>query len=137
MNPNNFGVVVGRMARDAQLLATNSDGSKRYSLTVAVENNFRNRSGERTAEFVSVEKFVGAGKSEGIIPQLRKGDEVSVAFTVRNNNYVDSTGKQVYGIKLECIDMPSLRGKYYPKDGSAATEPAAEPATEPVTEPAV
>lgn len=136
MNPNNHGVLVGRMARDAQLLATNSDGSKRYSLTIAVENNFRNRAGERTAEFVSVEKFVGAGKSEGIIPQLRKGDEVSVAFTVRNNNYVDAQGKQVYGIKLECVDMPSLRGKYYPKDG-AATEPAAEPATEPTVEPAV
>lgn len=131
MNPNNFGVVVGRMARDAQLLATNSDGSKRYSLTVAVENNFKNRAGERTAEFISVEKFVGAGKSEGIIPQLKKGDEVSIAFTVRNNNYVDSaTGKQVYGIKLECVDMPSLRGKYYPKDG-AATEPATEPAADP------
>ena len=136
MNPNNHGVLVGRMARDAQLLATNADGSKRYSLTVAVENNFKNRAGERTAEFISVEKFVGAGKSEGIIPQLKKGDEVSVAFTVRNNNYVDAQGKQVYGIKLECVDMPSLRGKYYPKDG-AATEPAAEPADAAEVEPAV
>lgn len=125
MNPNNIGLVVGRMARDAQLLATNADGSKRYSLTVAVENNYKNRAGERTAEFVSVEKFVGAGKSEGIIPQLKKGDEVSVAFTVKNNNYVDTAGKQVYGIKLECVDMPSLRGKYYPKDGAAAENTAA------------
>ena len=57
MNIRNFGVAEGRMVRDAKVLP-NSDGSKKAFVTLAVQENYKDKNGSRPTYYVSLEGFI-------------------------------------------------------------------------------
>ena len=109
-NLNNFGVVNGRLARDPEVFQ-NSDGSTKFRIVVACQKNYKGKDGQYGADFVTITKFVGAGQSAGILPQLAKGDGVAVEYTVTNNNYTDKDGVAHYEETKDMVGYPQLRYK--------------------------
>lgn len=96
INTANFGIALGRLTKDP-VLFDNKDGSKKVMITVACQDNFKNKAGERQTQFVQLEGFI-SNKSQGlgVYEYMHKGDLVQVAYGVRTNNYTDKSGNPVY-----------------------------------------
>ena len=105
MNLKNFGVLEGRLTAEP-FVAENKDGSKKVKFTVAVQNNYKNREGERDTQFVPVEAFIPAGRDFAKTPYnyVHKGSLVGVGYEVRSNVY-EKAGEKVYGIVLNITDI--------------------------------
>ena len=86
-NLDNYGTVTGRLVVKKEFI--NRDGSRRIIITVAAQDAHRNRSGEKGTQFIPLTAFVPAGRSKTIFDNIHKGDKVSVAYSLRNNNYTD------------------------------------------------
>ena len=108
-NLDNYGITSGRLVSDPQIY-DNADGSKKVRITVAATNNYRNRDGSRTSQFLPLEDFIPARrarKGNGVYDLMHQGDKVTVQYTVKNNNYTKENGEQVYDIVLH-IDSVRL-----------------------------
>lgn len=108
-NIDNYGITSGRLVSDPQVY-DNADGSKKIRITVAAANNYKNRDGSRTSQFLPLEDFIPARrarKGNGVYDLMHQGDKVTVQYTIRNNNYTRDNGEQVYNIVLH-IDSVRL-----------------------------
>lgn len=96
-NLNNFGKVCGRLTKDPVIL-NNKDGSRKALFTIAVQDNFKSKDGTRHTQFVQLETFIAANRTNnGALDYMHKGDLVAVGFSVRSNVYTDNaSGKTVY-----------------------------------------
>lgn len=103
-NLENYGIISGRLVSDPQIYE-NADGSRKIRITLAASNNYRNKDGSRSAQFIPLEAFIIANKAKkdnGVFDLMHIGDKITVSYTVKNNNYTDrSTGKPVYGLVLQ------------------------------------
>ena len=59
LNPKNFGIAIGRLTRDITRF-TNSDGSQKLMIHLAVDNNFLSRDKQRHSQFLD---FEASGKA--------------------------------------------------------------------------
>ena len=105
MNPSNNGTLIGRLASDPKFFA-NADGSRRLLATIAVDDNFKNRAGERHTQFVQVESYLPADKTLGW-GNTGKGDLVAVPFKVDTTPYTDSAGETHYPVRLVAEGAPT------------------------------
>lgn len=94
MNMNNFAVLRGRLVADTTVFA-NKDGSSKVKFTVAVEDNYKGKDGKRGSQMIAVEAYT-KDYTKSPFSMIHKGDKVSLECSLRNNNYVDKDGKQVY-----------------------------------------
>lgn len=99
MNLNNTCFATGRLTTDVTF-NENSDGSKKLRFTLAVEDNYSGRDGQKGQQFLPFEKYIGAGKSAGIFGTFQKGEMVTVGYHVENNNYTDKNGVAQYKLVL-------------------------------------
>lgn len=107
LNMRNHGQVIGRLTRDPQVFP-NKDGSRKVMLTVAAQDNFKNRNGERNAQYLPLEAFVAAkNDTNGVYDLLHKGDLVAIQYTVKTPSYTDGNGQTQYKTALvpENVDM--------------------------------
>ena len=81
-------------------------------LTVASENNYRNSHGERDSQFIPLEAFISANTPASVYNLIRKGDLVSCEICIRNNNYRDKSGEQVYGLSLQIDTIKIMEPKH-------------------------
>lgn len=127
MNIRNFGVAEGRLTRDPYIVE-NTDGSKKVMLTVAAQNDFKNRDGKRDSQFISLEGFIPAGKDTGVYTLLHKGDMVGLGYTVRTNNYTDKKGETVYSqvLFIQTVDLRETKAAAAAHAAGSAAAPAAE-----------
>ena len=103
MNMNNYGITTGRLTRDPAIYA-NSDGSHKVKMTIAAQNNYRNKTtGERAAQFLPLECYVPADGTMNVFDYMHKGDKVTIQYTVKNTQYKDNQDKDIYGVIL-CIE---------------------------------
>ena len=96
-NLTNFGLVEGRLTRDVTVFS-NSDGSRKVLLTLAVKDPWAGKDGARNAQFVNLQGFVSAEKAEkGLGPYafMHKGDLVCFEYSVRSLQY-ERDGRMVY-----------------------------------------
>lgn len=127
MNIRNFGVAEGRLTRDPYIVE-NRDGSKKVMLTVAAQNDFKNKDGKRDSAFISLEGFIPAGKDTGVYTLLHKGDMVGLGYTVRTNNYTDKNGEMVYSqvLFIQTVDLRETKAAAAAHAAGSAAAPAAE-----------
>lgn len=102
MNLSNFGVVTGRLVKDP-VTYTNSDGSRKTKITIATQNNYRNReTGEKEAQFLPLEYFTPSDHEDlSVFGYMYKGDKVTIQYTLKNVQYTDSDNRKVYSLVLQ------------------------------------
>ena len=106
-NLNNYGVATGRLTSDP-FVYQNTDGSQKVRITLAANDNYKNADGKRSTQFLPFEAFIPAERNLGVFSMIHSGDKISVAYTVKNNNYRDkNTNEMIYGIILQ-IEKISL-----------------------------
>lgn len=106
-NLNNYGVATGRLTADP-FVYQNADGSQKVRITLATNDNYKNADGKRSTQFLPFEAFIPAERNLGVFSMIHSGDKISVAYTVKNNNYRDkTTNEMIYGIVLQ-IEKISL-----------------------------
>lgn len=106
-NLNNYGVATGRLTADP-FVYQNADGSQKVRITLATNDNYKNADGKRSTQFLPFEAFIPAERNLGVFGMIHSGDKISVAYTVKNNNYRDkTTNEMIYGIVLQ-IEKISL-----------------------------
>lgn len=106
-NLNNYGVATGRLTADP-FVYQNADGSQKVRITLATNDNYKNADGKRSTQFLPFEAFIPAERNLGVFSMIHSGDKISVAYTVKNNNYRDkNTNEMIYGIVLQ-IEKISL-----------------------------
>ncbi len=106
-NLNNYGVATGRLTADP-FVYHNTDGSQKVRITLATNDNYKNADGKRSTQFLPFEAFIPAERNLGVFDMIHTGDKISVAYTVKNNNYRDkTTNEMIYGIILQ-IEKISL-----------------------------
>ena len=98
-NIDNSGVLTGRLTDEIKEFV-NRDGSRSLRFTIAVQDAYRGRNGAKNSQFIPVEAFLPANRGIGIYAHVHKGDKVSVAYSLRNNNYTDRNGVIHYGITV-------------------------------------
>lgn len=102
MNLNNYGMLTGRLAKDP-LVFDNKDGSRKVKLTLAVQNNYRNKdTGEHEAQFIPLEAFIPSGKTGlGAYDYMHKGDKITVQYAVKVTHYTDVSSADIYAVVLQ------------------------------------
>lgn len=131
MNNKNFGIATGRLTADPKIFE-NADGSKKVRATIAVQNNYRDKTGARGTTFIPVEAFVGKDAGQTVYDLLAKGMLVAVDYEVRNNNWTDKDEVQHYDVILQANSVSILETKAV-TDARKKKAAAAE-AEEPVEE---
>lgn len=129
MNMNNFAVLRGRLTADPAVFA-NKDGSSKVKFTIAAENNYKNKDGKREAQMIPVEAFT-KDFAKSPFASIHKGDKVSLECSLRNNNYTDKDGKQVYStiVFVESIQFEESKSVTEARAAENAAKAAAEAAT--------
>lgn len=85
--------LVGRICRTPEIKEIGND-NKVASFTVAVDRKFKNKNGEKEADFISVVFF---GKAARIIEQyFHKGDGIGIGGRLQVRSYENKEGKKVY-----------------------------------------
>lgn len=104
-NPLNYGSLIGRLASDPKTF-DNADGSKRLLATLAVDDNFKNRAGERQTQFIQVEAFLPAGATLGW-DRTGKGDLLAIQYRVDTRPFTDANGEVHYPVRLVVEGTPN------------------------------
>lgn len=125
INMQNFGQVTGRLARDPNIII-NRDGSRRVFLTIVAEDGYTDRNGNRGSQFVPCEAYIPASRGDGVYSLLESGAAVSVAYSVRNNNYRMASGEMHYGIILQIERIHLMETKEAAELRRARREAAAD-----------
>ena len=97
MNALNHGTATGRISKPLAIFA-NKDGSRSVFVTLAVTNNWKDKAtGEYKAQFVTFKAFVAASKTDlGVYANLEKGDKISISYSLRQNNFMQTDGTMKY-----------------------------------------
>ena len=112
----NKAVIVGRLVRDPDVRAL-SDGKTVSKFTVAVDRRFKNKNGEKEADFIPVVVF---GKpAEFVAEYVKKGNMVSVAGRITTGSYDNKEGKKVYTTEITADEVNSIGNK---KDNQAEAD---------------
>lgn len=104
----NKAVIVGRLVRDPDVRALN-DGKTVSKFTVAVDRRFKNKNGEKEADFIPVVVF---GKpAEFVAEYIKKGAMVSVSGRITTGSYDNKEGKKVYTTEITADEVNSIGSK--------------------------
>ena len=84
-NIRNYGMVTGRLVRDPKV-CINRDRSRKILFTVAALDNYKDKDGHRSSQFISLEAFVsGSQEDNGVYGYLNHGDLVTCAYSVQRD----------------------------------------------------
>jgi len=86
--------IIGRLVRDADLKFAQGSGTAVCKFTVAVDRDFKNKAGEKEADFLNCIIFNKA--AESLSPYLVKGKLVGITGRVQTGNYTNKDGVKVY-----------------------------------------
>lgn len=141
MNIRNYGISEGRVSK-APVTFRNQDGSVKVMLTVAVQDNYAGKDGNKGTQFINFEGFVrkdkvkvdANGKEQlGVYDYIHKGDLIGIQYEVRTNNYKDKDGKDVYGqvLAIQQIDLKESKNVTDARQAKAAETDTDEAAPAP------
>ena len=100
------------LASSVRLDYVNGRDGKVAKGTMTVISNARRGSGEERAEEATVIQWTLWGKqAENAAEYLGKGSHVNVVGRLRNNNYTDAEGREVYGMSFTCEELDYLDSK--------------------------
>ena len=85
--------LLGRLVRDPEI-RTGKDDFVVASYTLAVDRPWKNKDGERDADFIRCQAFGGA--AEFAETYLSKGDPILIKGRIQTGSYKDKDGETVY-----------------------------------------
>lgn len=101
-------ILIGRLVKNPEVKITQS-GIAVCSFTVAVDRNFKNKSGEREADFLSC---VAWKKQAELLEQyFQKGSKIGIVGNVQTRNYEDNNGKKVYVTEVVVDEIEFVESK--------------------------
>lgn len=110
----NKAILVARLVRDPEVKALNN-GTTVAKFTVAVDRRFKNKEGNKEADFIPVVTF---GKTaEFVAEYIKKGNMVSICGRITTGSY-EKEGRKVYTTEITADEVNSIGSK---KDNQADT----------------
>lgn len=101
-------VFMGRLTRDPEIRFGGVNNTCVAKFGLAVDRRFK-REGEPTADFFNVTAFGRLG--EFCEKYLKKGTKVVMEGEIRNDNYTDKEGRQVYGFTFVASSIEFAESK--------------------------
>ena len=86
-------VLTGRITRNLELKQTNNNNSS-LNITLAVERNFKDQSGQKQTDFISCKAF--GKRAETIAQHCQKGDLIGITGSIQTGSYQKQDGSTVY-----------------------------------------
>lgn len=86
--------LIGRLTRDCDLKFAQGSGTAVCKFTVAVDRDFKNKDGQKEADFLNCIIFNKA--AESLSPYLTKGKSVGISGRVQTGNYTNKEGVKIY-----------------------------------------
>ena len=86
-------VLTGRITRNLELKQTNNNNSS-LNITLAVERNFKDHSGQKQTDFISCKAF--GKRAETIAQYCQKGDLIGITGSIQTGSYQKQDGSTVY-----------------------------------------
>lgn len=109
-------VLTGRITRNLELKQTNNNNSS-LNITLAVERNFKDQSGQKQTDFISCKTF--GKRAETIAQYCQKGDLIGITGSIQTGSYQKQDGSTVYTTDV-MVDGLSLFPK--PKQDNQANQ---------------
>lgn len=99
--------LIGRLVADPELRVTQSTGKSVCSFKLAVDRRFKNKAGEKEADFLPV--IVWGPQADACAKYLRKGSQVAVSGSIQTRSYeaADKTRRYVTEIIAEEVQFLS------------------------------
>lgn len=101
-------VLVGRMARDAELRYTPSNQAV-ATFTLAVNRNFKNQAGEREADFINI--VIWRQAAENLANWAKKGTLLGITGRIQTRNYENQQGQRVYVTEIVADNFMLLESR--------------------------
>lgn len=109
-------VLTGRITRNLELKQTNNNNLS-LNITLAVERNFKDQSGQKQTDFISCKAF--GKRAETIAQYCQKGDLIGITGSIQTGSYKKQDGTTVYTTDV-MVDGLSLFPK--PKQDNQANQ---------------
>ena len=111
----NRAVLTGRLTRDVDLKYTQS-GTAVASFSLAVDRAFKNKQGEREADFINV--VMWRKQAENFANFAHKGSLVGIDGRIQTRNYENNQGQRVYVTEVVADNFSLLESR---KDNQGQT----------------
>lgn len=98
----------GRLTKDPELKYL-GNGTPVSTFTLAVNRTFKNKDGEREADFISV--VVWRKQAENVANYVGKGSQVAVSGRLQTRNYENKEGQRVYITEVVAEEVHFLDSK--------------------------
>lgn len=109
----NLIAVEGRLVADPEMRYT-PDGTPVANFRIAVDRSFKNKAGEREADFFNVVAWRGLG--EAIANHVTKGRLISIVGRLQSRNYETQEGGKRTAVEIVASEFHFLDSK---RDGNA------------------
>ena len=103
---------MGRLVRDPDL-RTSQTGTTVASFTLAIDRRFKDKNGEKKADFIQFVAFKGTADFIG--KYTTKGTKLVVCGAIQTRTYDDKDGKKVYVTEVVCDDVEFAESKRMPE----------------------
>jgi single-strand DNA-binding protein len=84
------------------------EGQIAKATLTAISNNRRGSGDERAEESTAIQWTLWGKQAENAAEYLGKGSHVNIVGRLRNNNYQDAEGEDVYGLGFTCEEIDYL-----------------------------
>ena len=101
-------ILVGRLTKDPEYRQTQSGVSK-ATFTLAVNRTFKNKNGEREADFINVVVF--RQQAENVSKYLSKGSLAGVDGRIQSRNYENNEGRRVFVTEVVADNVQFMDSK--------------------------
>jgi single-strand DNA-binding protein len=114
-------ILVGRLTRDPELRFAAGTGTAVSTFTLAVDRTFKNKDGQREADFINV--VVWNKLAENVANNLSKGRLAAISGRIQTRSYEGNDGQKRYVTEVVADDVQFLDRK--DTTGAPANRPAA------------
>lgn len=111
---------VGRITKDTEIKTT-SNNSKLCQFTVAIDRKFKDKDGNRQADFINC--LAWGKNAEFIGKYFNKGSRIGIVGSIQTRSYADKDGKTVYVTEVVVDEAEFVESA---SNGEAKTEAKAE-----------
>lgn len=110
-------VLVGRLTKDVNLRSTQS-GTMVGTFTLAVDRDYKDKSGKRQADFIScvIWNSHDSKKAENLAAYAHKGSLIGIKGSIQTRNYDDKDGKRVYVTEVKVDNFSLLESRQAAND---------------------
>lgn len=116
-------ILIGRITKDTEIKQT-SNNSKLCSFTIAVDRRFKDKDGNKQADFINC--LAWGKNAEFIDKYFNKGSRIGIVGSIQTRNYTDKDGKTVYVTEVVVDEAEFVENKGESKAAEAPKASAGE-----------